>query len=122
MVFILNIREENHISSYLPDDKDAGLGRTSAGLAIKHYALGKGSKHILILGGEHGNDIINSQAIYYLMSYLSNKTSIVLSNNFVPNPLFWSDGLIASSNTAFLPLSFITLIYPQYSLLLLTST
>ena len=71
-----NIREENHISTYLPDDKDAGLGRTSSGLPIKHLCLGKGSKHILVLGGERGNDIINSQAIYYLMSYLSNKTSI----------------------------------------------
>ena len=84
----LNIREENHISSYLPDDKDAGLGRTSAGLAIKHYALGKGSKHILVLGGEHGNDIINSQAIYYLMSYLSNKTSIEQLDNLLTNYTF----------------------------------
>lgn len=70
-----NIREENHISTYLPDDKDAGLGRTASGLPIKHYALGNGFKHILVLGGERGNDIINSQAIYFLMSYLAQKIS-----------------------------------------------
>ena len=56
-------------------DFDAGLGRTASGLPIKHYALGNGLKHILVLGGERGNDIINSQAIYFLMSYLAQKIS-----------------------------------------------
>ena len=70
-----NIREENHISTYLPDDKDAGLGRTASGLPIKHYALGNGLKHVLVLGGERGNDIINSQAVYFLISYLAQKIS-----------------------------------------------
>ena len=68
-----SIREENHISTYFPDDKDAGLGSTASGLPIKHYALGNGLKHILVLGGERGNDIINSQAVYFLISYLAQK-------------------------------------------------
>lgn len=67
----LNFKESNHISHYSPDDTKAGLGRTASGLPIKHYTLGTGRKHILVLGAEHGNDIINSQAIYFLMSYLS---------------------------------------------------
>ena len=71
----LNFKEVNHISTYSPKDSKAGLGRTASGLPIKHYALGTGRKHVLVIGGEHGNDIINSQAIYFLMSYLSKKVT-----------------------------------------------
>ena len=67
----LNYKEENHISHYSPKDLEAGLGRTASGLPIKHFCLGTGRKHIVVIGGECGNDIIHSQAIYYLMGYLS---------------------------------------------------
>ena len=79
----LNYEEKNHISHYSPDDKEAGLGRTASGLPIKHYTLGSGKKHILVLGAEHGNDIINSQAIYFLMNYLSKKISKENLNDFL---------------------------------------
>ena len=99
-----SIREENHISSYLPDDKDAGLGRTASGLPIKHYALGNGSKHILVLGGERGNDIINSQAVYFLISYLAQKISnenldnILASYTFDFVPVLNPEGYIITTS------------------------
>lgn len=66
----LNYKEENHISHYSPKDFEAGLGRTASGLPIKHFRLGTGKRHVVVIGGESGNDIIHSQAIYFLMGYL----------------------------------------------------
>lgn len=46
---------------------------TECGLPIKHYSIGSGKKHIVILGAYHGLEIISTEFLVYTINDIINK-------------------------------------------------
>lgn len=51
--------------------KKPELGKSRCGFPIEHYTIGNGSKHIVYMGGAHGNEIIGVDFVTQLMNNIA---------------------------------------------------
>lgn len=51
--------------------KHPNIGQTKCGFDIEHYSIGNGPKHIVYMGGAHGNEIIGVDFVTQLMGNLA---------------------------------------------------
>lgn len=51
--------------------KQQDLGKSRCGFPIEHYTIGNGPKHIVYMGGAHGNEIISVDFVTQLMNNIA---------------------------------------------------
>lgn len=61
----------NNPENKFPIVKQADLGQSKCGFAIEHYTIGNGPKHIVYMGGAHGNEIIGVDYVTQLMTNIA---------------------------------------------------
>lgn len=59
------------------------IGYSSCGFAVQHYSIGEGDKHIIYMGGCHGNEIISVDYVTQLMTNLASGSDVF--SNFDPS-------------------------------------
>ncbi len=75
----MNIQDVNNTIKQLMENKEnkhqlkemQPLGYTEFGLAIKHYTIGNGPKHIVVSGSYHGAEIITTIFVVRLMEEIT---------------------------------------------------
>lgn len=71
------------------------FGKTENGLAIEGYRFGRGTKHVLVLGGVHGDEVEGVILAQAMLSQMFERDALKLRLTLVP--MFNLDGILAKT-------------------------
>lgn len=62
---------ENNSANKFPVTKQPDIAQSPCGFPVEHYTIGSGDKHLIIMGGTHGNEIISVDFVTQLMKNIA---------------------------------------------------